>query len=119
MTGVVNTWVEERGYGFISPNDDKLGDLFVHVDGISDKNVKKLNRGDRVCFDVEMNTNPTKNSGKKFAVNVVLASSRRSSGGCNRDRSRDRERDRGRGREERDRDRRDDRGRYHEDVRDR
>mmetsp|Transcript_54344 Transcript_54344/g.168582 ORF Transcript_54344/g.168582 Transcript_54344/m.168582 type:complete len:176 (-) Transcript_54344:45-572(-) len=75
-TGVVTTWVEEKGYGFISPNDAKTGDLFVHVDSILDRSVKKLARGDRVRFDVELNTNPTKNSGKKFAVNVELMNSR-------------------------------------------
>lgn len=92
--GVVTTWVDEKGYGFISPNDGKLGDLFVHVDAIVDRSIKNLKRGDRVRFDVELNTNPTKNSGKKFAVNVELLSN---SGG-RKDRSRDREdRDRDRG----------------------
>mmetsp|Transcript_22768 Transcript_22768/g.51982 ORF Transcript_22768/g.51982 Transcript_22768/m.51982 type:complete len:153 (-) Transcript_22768:52-510(-) len=71
-TGIVTTWVEERGYGFISPNDSKVGDLFVHVDAIKDRSIKKLKRGQRVKFDVELNTNPTKNSGKKFAVNVEV-----------------------------------------------
>eukprot|EP00448_Togula_jolla_P034862 CAMPEP_0170627338 /NCGR_PEP_ID=MMETSP0224-20130122/31919_1 /TAXON_ID=285029 /ORGANISM="Togula jolla, Strain CCCM 725" /LENGTH=232 /DNA_ID=CAMNT_0010954333 /DNA_START=21 /DNA_END=717 /DNA_ORIENTATION=+ len=93
-TGVVNTWVEERGYGFISPTDDKVGDLFVHVDNIKDRNIKQLKRGDRVRFDVEMNTNPTKNAGKRLAINVVMASGR--SGGQDADRSRDRDRDRDR-----------------------
>mmetsp|Transcript_66232 Transcript_66232/g.132917 ORF Transcript_66232/g.132917 Transcript_66232/m.132917 type:complete len:143 (+) Transcript_66232:65-493(+) len=99
-SGVVNTWVEERGYGFISPTDSKLGDLFVHVDGIADRNLKKLTRGDRVVFDVEMNTNPTKNSGKKFAVNVTLARSGR--GDRDRDRHDDRRRDDGGRRDDRD-----------------
>mmetsp|Transcript_74024 Transcript_74024/g.171724 ORF Transcript_74024/g.171724 Transcript_74024/m.171724 type:complete len:173 (-) Transcript_74024:142-660(-) len=95
-TGIVTTWVEEKGYGFISPNDAKTGDLFVHVDSILDRTIKKLTRGDRVRFDVELNTNPTKNSGKKFAVNVELLNGR-----CGRRDERDRSEDRG-GRRDRD-----------------
>eukprot|EP00450_Noctiluca_scintillans_P040302 CAMPEP_0194480316 /NCGR_PEP_ID=MMETSP0253-20130528/3155_1 /TAXON_ID=2966 /ORGANISM="Noctiluca scintillans" /LENGTH=237 /DNA_ID=CAMNT_0039319681 /DNA_START=83 /DNA_END=797 /DNA_ORIENTATION=- len=107
--GLVTTWVEERGYGFISPNDPKLGDLFVHVDALRDRNIKKLNRGDRVRFDVELNTNPTKNSGKKFAVNVELDRPERGRDRVERDRSDDRDKDRRCGGErdrERDRDNR-------------
>merc|ERR1719409_150273 len=85
-TGLVTTWVEERGYGFISPNDGNIGDLFVHIDSLRDRSLKSLKRGDRVRFEVELNTNPTKNSGKKFAVNVELT------GGRDRDRSRSRRR---------------------------
>mmetsp|Transcript_4739 Transcript_4739/g.13809 ORF Transcript_4739/g.13809 Transcript_4739/m.13809 type:complete len:187 (-) Transcript_4739:420-980(-) len=99
-TGVVTTWVEEKGYGFISPNDAKTGDLFVHVDSILDRTIKKLHRGDRVRFDVELNTNPTKNSGKKFAVNVELMNSRM--GGSKKD-DRDRSEDRDRRRDKNDR----------------
>merc|ERR1712185_287173 len=86
-TGLVTTWVEEKGYGFIAPTDHNIGDLFVHIDSFRDRSMKKLNRGDRVRFEVEMNINPTKNSGKKFAVNVELSSD-------TKDRSRSRRRGR-------------------------
>merc|ERR1719379_1303928 len=90
--GLVTTWNEDKGYGFISPSDGKLGgDLFVHVDSLRDRSVKSLKRGDRVRFDVELNTNPTRNSGKKFAVNVEVI------GGNKRGDDRDRSGGRGRG----------------------
>mmetsp|Transcript_81114 Transcript_81114/g.225678 ORF Transcript_81114/g.225678 Transcript_81114/m.225678 type:complete len:156 (+) Transcript_81114:96-563(+) len=107
-TGVVNTWVEDRGYGFISPHDSNLCDLFLHVDNIADRNVKGFKRGDKVRFDVEVNTNPTKNCGKKLAINVSLASTggrdrrdrdRREDGRRSRcDDSREKGRERGNGR---------------------
>merc|ERR1712232_564342 len=89
-TGLVTTWVEGRGFGFISPTEHNIGDLFVHVDSLRDRSIRSLKRGDRVRFEVEMNTNPTKNSGKKFAVNVELT------GGRDKDRSRSRGRSRSR-----------------------
>mmetsp|Transcript_7536 Transcript_7536/g.13593 ORF Transcript_7536/g.13593 Transcript_7536/m.13593 type:complete len:151 (+) Transcript_7536:79-531(+) len=102
-TGIVNTWVEERGFGFISPNDGSMGDLFVHIDNIKDRSIRNLKRGDRVRYDIEMNTNPTKNAGKRLAINVEL----RGGGGGGRERDRRGDRDGGYSR----RDDRDDRGR--------
>ena len=40
-----------------------------------DRHVKWLKRGDKVYFDIEMNSNPTKNAGKKLAINVELSKS--------------------------------------------
>ncbi len=48
-TGVVTNFIEDRGFGFIRP-DDGGGDVFVHARHIA--NADKLNQGQRVSFDV-------------------------------------------------------------------
>ncbi len=49
-SGVV-IWFNERGYGFIRP-EDGTKDLFVHYSGIAGDGHKMLYAGDRVEFDV-------------------------------------------------------------------
>eukprot|EP00438_Fugacium_kawagutii_P019958 Skav200581 [mRNA] locus=scaffold1051:18458:24228:- [translate_table: standard] len=46
--GLVTTWLEEKGFGFIAPDDSNLGDLFVHVSELRDARANGLERGDRV-----------------------------------------------------------------------
>jgi len=63
-TGTVKWFNEEKGFGFISP-DDGGDDLFAHFSEIQAEVFKTLAEGQRVSFDVEQ--------GKKGpqAANVV------------------------------------------------
>ena len=47
--GTVKFFNEEKGYGFITP-DDGGKDVFVHINGL---NGVTITEGDKVSFDVE------------------------------------------------------------------
>jgi cold shock protein len=49
-SGVVVGFKDDRGYGWIRPDDGGGGDIFVHARNIS--NADKLNQGQRVSFEV-------------------------------------------------------------------
>lgn len=51
QTGLVEFFKEDKGYGFIRP-DDGGKDVFVHHSGIEMDGFKSLTRGDRVEFEV-------------------------------------------------------------------
>jgi CspA family cold shock protein len=51
-TGVVKWFSEEKGYGFITP-DEGSKDLFVHHTGISGDGFKSLDDGQKVEYDEE------------------------------------------------------------------
>jgi CspA family cold shock protein len=50
-TGVVSKFSDEKGYGFITP-DDGGKDVFVHHSDIKMGGYKSLSAGQRVQFDV-------------------------------------------------------------------
>jgi len=65
-TGTVNWFNDEKGFGFITP-DDGSKDVFVHFSAISDSAGDTLAEGAKVSFETE--------DGQKGprAVNVTLA----------------------------------------------
>jgi len=50
-TGVVKWFSEEKGFGFITP-DNGGKDLFVHHSGIAGRGFKALQEGQKVEFEV-------------------------------------------------------------------
>ncbi len=49
--GTVKWFSDEKGYGFISP-DEGGEDLFVHHTGIAGSGFKSLDEGDKVSYEV-------------------------------------------------------------------
>ncbi len=49
--GTVKWFSQEKGYGFISP-DDGSEDVFVHYSGIEGSGFRSLEEGDRVAYEV-------------------------------------------------------------------
>ena len=50
-TGVVKWFSDQKGYGFITP-DDGGKDLFVHHTGIEAEGFKSLKEGDKVQYEL-------------------------------------------------------------------
>jgi len=52
--GIVKTWLEPRGFGFITQDGALRGDpdLFCHRTGVLPEHAHKIQQGDRVDFDV-------------------------------------------------------------------
>lgn len=51
QTGTVKSFNSEHGYGFILPDDDDDGDIFVHA---RDLHGLKIEKGQRVGFNVRV-----------------------------------------------------------------
>ena len=51
-TGTVKWFSDEKGYGFITPEDGGK-DLFVHHSGINGQGFKTLAEGTKVSYEVE------------------------------------------------------------------
>ena len=68
MTGTVKFFNNDKGYGFIRP-DDGSRDVFVHVSAVTSSGLGTLNEGQRVTFDVE----PDKRGKGPKAVNLQPA----------------------------------------------
>ena len=51
-TGIVKWFNDDKGFGFITP-DDSGKDLFVHHTGINSQGFRSLTEGSRVSYEAE------------------------------------------------------------------
>jgi CspA family cold shock protein len=63
-TGTVKFFNEQKGYGFIQP-DDGGKDAFVHISAVERAGMRSLRENQRVAYDLQDD-----NRGKASAVNV-------------------------------------------------
>jgi len=68
ITGTVKFFNNEKGFGFIQP-DDGSRDVFVHISAVTSSGIGTLNEGQRVSFEVE----PDKRGKGPKAVNLKPA----------------------------------------------
>jgi CspA family cold shock protein len=66
-TGTVKFFNEQRGYGFIQP-DEGGNDAFVHITAVERAGMRSLREGQRVNFELEEDRR-----GKMAAVNLTNA----------------------------------------------
>ena len=66
--GMVKWFSEEKGYGFISP-DDAGEDLFVHYSHIEGSGYRSLEEGETVIYEVAPRDTPRDTRGAQ-AINV-------------------------------------------------
>ncbi len=65
--GTVKFFNEDKGYGFIQP-DDGGKDSFVHISAVQAAGLATLSKDQRVSYDVETGRN-----GKDSAINLATA----------------------------------------------
>jgi CspA family cold shock protein len=65
--GTVKWFNGTKGYGFIAP-DDGSKDVFVHISAVERANMRALNEGQRVTFELERGQ-----QGRVAAVNLQNA----------------------------------------------
>ena len=65
--GVVKFFNEDRGFGFIQP-DDGGKDSFVHISAVHAAGMTSLQQDQRVSYEIERGKN-----GKESAVNLAAA----------------------------------------------
>ena len=65
--GTVKFFNEQKGYGFISPEDGG-NDAFVHISAVERAGMRTLDRDQRVSYELE-----TDRRGKTSAVNIQAA----------------------------------------------
>ncbi|MEX0591376.1 MAG: cold-shock protein [Xanthobacteraceae bacterium] len=65
ITGTVKFFNNDKGYGFIQP-DDGSRDVFVHVSAVTSSGLGTLNEGQRLTFEVE----PDKRGKGPKAINL-------------------------------------------------
>lgn len=65
--GTVKFFNEDKGYGFIQP-DDGGKDSFVHISAVQAAGLGTLSKDQRVSYDVETGSN-----GKESAINLSSA----------------------------------------------
>ena len=68
QTGTVKFYNQQKGYGFIVP-DDGGSDVFVHVTAVQSSGMLELEEGSKVSFETE----PDKRGKGPKAVNLEVA----------------------------------------------
>jgi CspA family cold shock protein len=64
ITGTVKFFNNDKGYGFIAPEDGS-GDAFVHISAVERAGMSTLNKEQRISYELE-----TDRRGKTSAVNL-------------------------------------------------
>jgi cold shock protein len=64
-TGTVKFFNDERGYGFITPEDGGP-DVFLHVSALEAAGLQRVSEGDRLSFDLVLD----QRKGKTNAQNI-------------------------------------------------
>ena len=54
--GSVRWFSEEKGYGFISPDDEGSEEVFVHYTDLEGEGFRSLTEGERVSYDAATST---------------------------------------------------------------
>ena len=67
-TGTVKWFNATKGFGFIAPEGGSK-DVFVHVSAVERSDLRALNEGQRVSYELERD----RRSGKESAVNLKSA----------------------------------------------
>ena len=67
-TGIVKWFNEQKGYGFIQP-DNGQKDIFVHISAVERAGLRSLKEGQKVSFEVVTD----KRTGRASAGNLVAA----------------------------------------------
>jgi CspA family cold shock protein len=65
MTGTVKFYNDQKGFGFIQP-DDGGKDVFVHATALERAGIRSLNEGQKVSFDTQVD----RRSGKTAVGNI-------------------------------------------------
>lgn len=65
MKGYLKTWKDDRGFGFIKP-DDGSDDVFIHISALSGM-ARRPYRGDTLFFEIEQDA-----QGKTKAINARI-----------------------------------------------
>jgi len=52
VDGIIKWFDKKKGYGFISHEQGDGADVFVHYTSFADENMRTLNEGDEVCFEI-------------------------------------------------------------------
>jgi CspA family cold shock protein len=67
VTGAVKWFNGQKGFGFIQP-DDGGNDVFVHVSAVERAGLPGLAEGQRVSFDVKVDTRRGKSSAENLKI---------------------------------------------------
>ncbi|MCK4840445.1 MAG: cold shock domain-containing protein [Methylococcales bacterium] len=63
--GVLKTWKDDRGFGFIKP-DDGSDDIFIHISALK-RSARRPYRGETIFYQIEQ-----ADDGKSKAVNAYI-----------------------------------------------
>ena len=68
-TGTVKWFNEQKGYGFIQPDEGGKDDVFVHISAVERSGMRGLAEGQKVSYEVQAD----RRTGKESAANLRAA----------------------------------------------